>query len=308
MIRTAILLVVTLFAACGYTYFQAPALSDAQWALLTDLFWIWGGFTAYTIIAGELTGNCSQVDRLWSIVPIVYTGYAAYFTGWDTRATLMAGLVALWGARLTFNFARRGGYHWLPWKGEEDYRWEVLRQQPPLNQPFVWKLFNIFFICIYQMALIALFTLPIVYAWRPDAAAVGTWDYVLAIGIVVLVIWEWLADQQQWDYQQEKHRRKASNEDLGPYYGKGFTHTGLWRWSRHPNYFAEQSIWVVFYGFSITSTGEWLNASILGAILLIFLFQGSAQFSEGLTAAKYPEYQDYQAKTPRFLPMGGFKK
>ncbi|MGB4560336.1 MAG: hypothetical protein WBI11_00865, partial [Schleiferiaceae bacterium] len=66
--------------------------------------------------------------------------------------------------------------------------------------------------------------------------------------------------------------------------------------------------WVVFYGFSISSTGEWLNASILGAILLIFLFQGSAQFSEGLTAAKYPEYQDYQAKTPRFLPLGGFKK
>ena len=181
MIRTAILLVVTLFAACAYTYFQAPALTEAQWSILTDVFWIWAGFTAYTIVAGELTGNCSQVDRLWSIVPIVYTGYAAYATGWDARATLMAALVAIWGARLTFNFARRGGYHWLPWKGEEDYRWEVLRQQAPLNKAVVWKLFNIFFICIYQMALIALFTLPIVYAWRPEASALGWADGGLAV-------------------------------------------------------------------------------------------------------------------------------
>ena len=85
----------------------------------------------------------------------------------------MAALVAIWGARLTFNFARRRGYHWLPSKGKEDYRWEVLRQQAPLNKVVVWKLFNIFFICIYQMALIALFTLPIVYAWRPEASALG---------------------------------------------------------------------------------------------------------------------------------------
>ena len=77
MIRTAILLAVTLFAACSYTYFQAPDLMNAQWSLVPDLFWIWAGFTAYTIVAGELTGNCSQVDRLWSIVPIVYTGYTA---------------------------------------------------------------------------------------------------------------------------------------------------------------------------------------------------------------------------------------
>ena len=308
MIRTAILLVVTLFAACAYTYFQAPALTEAQWALLTDLFWIWAGFTAYTIVAGELTGNCSQVDRLWSIVPIVYTGYAAYFTEWDARATLMAALVAIWGSRLTFNFARRGGYHWLPWKGEEDYRWEVLRQQAPLNNALVWKLFNIFFICIYQMALIALFTLPIVYAWRPEASALGWADGGLAVLMLALIAWETLADQQQWNYQKEKHRRKNAGETLGDYYGKGFTHTGLWSLSRHPNYFAEQSIWVVFYGFSVVATGEWLNASVLGAILLIFLFQGSAQFSEGLTAQKYPEYEDYKSQTPRFLPLGRFKK
>ena len=308
MIRTAILLVVTLFAACAYTYFQAPALTDAQWSILTDVFWIWAGFTAYTIVAGELTGNCSQVDRLWSIVPIVYTGYAAYAAGWDARATLMAAMVAIWGARLTFNFARRGGYHWLPWKGEEDYRWEVLRQQAPLNMAVVWKLFNIFFICIYQMALIALFTLPIVYAWRPEASALGWADGGLAVLMLALVVWETMADQQQWDYQKEKHRRKNAGEDLGDFYGKGFTHTGLWSLSRHPNYFAEQSIWVVFYGFSVVATGEWLNASVLGAILLIFLFQGSAQFSEGLTAQKYPDYTDYQSKTPRFLPLGRYKK
>ncbi len=302
MIRNAILLVITLLAACAYSYFEAPALSSAQWTLLIDLAWIWGGFTAYTIIAGELTGNCSQVDRLWSLVPIVYVGYVAYETNWDARASLMAALTLIWGARLTFNFARRGGYHWLPWKGEEDYRWEVLRKEAPLNNVWVWRLFNLFFICIYQMGLILLFTLPVVYAWSPEANALGAADFMLAILFVALVVWEFYADQQQWEYQTEKYRRINAGEALGPVYGKGFVHEGLWRLSRHPNYFAEQSIWLVFYGFSVAATGEWLNASITGAILLIFLFQGSAQFSEGLTAAKYPDYTDYQKRTPQFLP------
>ena len=49
----------------------------------------------------------------------------------------------------------------------------------------------------------------------------------------------------------------AAGEDLGPVYGKGFVHTGLWGRSRHPNYACEQSIWVVFYLFTGAATGEW---------------------------------------------------
>ena len=303
MIRTAILLGLTLIGAVAWSWLYGPSLEPQQSELLSHLVTIWAGFTAYTYLAGVLTGNHSQVDRLWSTVPIVYAVYAAWFTGWDPRATLMAGLVGLWGARLTFNFARRGGYSWLPWKGEEDYRWEVLRKIAPLNRPVVWQIFHLLFICVYQMGLILLFTLPIAYAWRPSGgtSVLTTIDALLALAMIALIALEFVADQQQWNFQREKHRRIAAGEDLGPVYGKGFVHTGLWGRSRHPNYACEQSIWVVFYLFTGVATGEWLNASIVGCILLVLLFHGSANFSEGISAGKYPDYADYIKRVRRFI-------
>ncbi|MFM9074920.1 MAG: DUF1295 domain-containing protein, partial [Bacteroidota bacterium] len=79
----------------------------------------------------------------------------------------------------------------------------------------------------------------------------------------------------------------------------------LWSRVRHPNYAAEQAIWIVFYCFSIVATGEWLNWSVAGCILLVILFKGSSDFSEEISASKYPAYKDYQRRAGRFLPWVG---
>jgi len=101
--------------------------SEEQWRLLEGLASIYVCVALYCAVAGELTGNVSQVDRLWSVIPAVYALYAAHFTAASSaRVNLMAALVCVWAVRLTYNFGRRGGYSsWLPWRGEEDYRWEV---------------------------------------------------------------------------------------------------------------------------------------------------------------------------------------
>uniref|UniRef100_A0A7S3YUT6 Steroid 5-alpha reductase C-terminal domain-containing protein n=1 Tax=Lotharella globosa TaxID=91324 RepID=A0A7S3YUT6_9EUKA len=78
--------------------------------------------------------------------------------------------------------------------------------------------------------------------------------------------------------------------------------SGLWSMSRHPNYFAEQSIWIVFYLFSVSGGAGLINWTIIGAILYVLLFQGSVAFSEGITAGKYPRYAEYQATVPLFIP------
>jgi steroid 5-alpha reductase family enzyme len=250
---------------------------------------------------GQLTGNNSQVDKLWSIVPAPYAWFMTWKGGMDERMVLMSVLVTIWAARLTFNFARRGGYSWKFWEGEEDYRWEVLRQRPGFKNPFVWLLFNLFFICFYQNTLIFLFTVPVIAALADNAAPLGISDWILAGIYVALVVMEFVADQQQYDFQKEKYRRKNAGEDLGEY-ADGFIQTGLWSKMRHPNYFAEQAIWVVFYLFSVAATGEWLNWTIVGAVLLIILFKGSSDFSEEISAKKYPKYADYQKRVGRFLP------
>ena len=282
-------------------YFLGTPPDDVQLNILKSTFWGVGAVILFTFVVGQLTGNNSQVDKLWSIVPAPYAWYMTWKGGMDERMVLMSVLVTIWAARLTFNFARRGGYSWKFWEGEEDYRWEVLRQRPGFKNPFVWLLFNLFFICFYQNTLIFMFTVPVIAGLAENAAPLGIFDYVLAIIFVALVVMEFVADQQQYDFQTEKYRRKNAGEEMGEY-GDGFIQTGLWSKMRHPNYFAEQAIWVVFYLFSVAATGEWLNWTIVGSVLLVILFKGSSDFSEEISAKKYPKYADYQKRVGRFLP------
>jgi steroid 5-alpha reductase family enzyme len=233
-------------------------------------------------------------------MPVIYAWIVAAGTDFEPRIVLMAILASLWGARLTYNFNRRGGYSWKFWTGDEDYRWAILRAKPMFRKPWAWPLFNLFFISYYQMALILLFTLPIVKAH--PGGPIGAWDIILSLCFIALLVIETVADQQQWNFQTEKYRRRNAGEDAGPVYGKGFVHTGLWAMVRHPNYAAEQGIWIVFYLFSIVAGGAWFNWSITGVILLLLLFKSSSDFSEAISAAKYPDYAAYRQTVGRFLP------
>ena len=215
----------------------------------------------------------------------------------------MAFLVSIWAVRLTYNFARRGGYSWKIWTGEEDYRWAILRAKPEFQSQWKWSAFNLFFISAYQMALILFFTLPTLKAMESNIP-IGILDYILAAIFVVLVIMEYIADNQQYYYQEEKYRQKKIGK-VANFYKIGFTHTGLWAYMRHPNYSAEQAIWIVFYFFSVIATNIWLNWSIAGALLLVLLFKGSSDFSEEETEKKFPLYKKYIKEVGRFIP---FKK
>jgi steroid 5-alpha reductase family enzyme len=301
MLITILLLLFTVVVLPIVSFFFGTPLTFEQRDILIHAAYLVAGVVAYCFVVGELTMNNSQVDKLWSIVPIVYTWYMTWLGGMNERMVLMAILVTIWGIRLTYNFARRGAYTWKFWSGEEDYRWEELRKRPGFNNRFVWMLFDLFFICAYQNTLIFLFTLPILSSLATNASPLGLVDILLAVLFVGFVVLEFIADQQQYDFQTEKHRRIKSGEELGPY-EKGFVDSGLWAIVRHPNYACEQSIWIVFYLFSVVSTGEWINWSIAGCVLLLILFKGSSDFSEEISSRKYILYKDYQKRVPRFIP------
>lgn len=302
MIATIIILIATLVSVPVAAFY----LDDPLTAVQVDILWVSGimcASVALTCFAvSELTRNCSQVDKLWSIVPIAYAWQICCMADCPPRMVVMATLVTVWGARLTYNFSRRGAYSLKFWSGEEDYRWGVLRKNPALNTPVKWFLFNLFFISLYQNGLILMFTLPILYVQPAGASELYWADYLVAGAMFAFIVMETIADQQQWNYQTEKHRRLKAGEPLDGIYAKGFTHTGLWAWVRHPNYASEQAIWICFYFFTVSATGHWLNWSITGCLLLLVLFQGSSDFSEGISAGKYAEYKEYQKKTGRFLP------
>ena len=110
-----------------------------------------------------LTREHSWVDRVWSLAPVGYVAWFAAQTGFtDPRLVLMMILAAAWGARLTYNFARKGGYA----SGGEDYRWAVLRGMMPAT---LFQAFNLVFIAAYQNALLLLISLPAWAALREEA-------------------------------------------------------------------------------------------------------------------------------------------
>jgi steroid 5-alpha reductase family enzyme len=150
------------------------------------------------------------------------------------------------------------------------------------------------------MGLIMLFTLPIVKSM--DGSPLSLVDYLLAGIFILFVVLETIADQQQWTFQNEKYRQLNNGEKLSGMYEKGFLQNGLWGLVRHPNYSAELAIWIVFYLFSVAATGNWINWSIAGSLLLILLFFGSSNLSESISSGKYPDYKNYQKRVPRFVP------
>lgn len=302
-LRLAILLIVTLvvFPVLAFTYDQG--MSESQWILIKESGSIMLVIAALGFIVAEITKNYSQTDKLWGLAPIVYLWHLAWKSGFDDRLILMAVLVTLWGLRLSYNFYRRGGYSWKIWEGEEDYRWAVLKEMPVFKgKPFRWTLFNLFFIAFYQHGLIWLMCTPAIVAISGAGPGLGMLDFLLSVGILLLLGLETISDQQQFNFQSEKYRLIGAGQPLTEDYKKGFLTQGMWGLARHPNYSCEQGIWVIFYCFSIAATDRWINWSLVGVLLLLLLFRGSSDFSERISAGKYPKYAEYQKRVGRFLP------
>jgi steroid 5-alpha reductase family enzyme len=238
-----------------------------------------------------VTREYSWVDRIWSIVPVTYVAVFAGADGFaDARLDVMLALVALWGIRLTFNYARKGGYA----PGSEDYRWGVLRAR---TKPWQFQLLNFFFIALYQNVLLLLITLPAYTALR-HRSPFGAWDAVLAGLFLAFLVGETVADQQQWNFQQ--HKRAALDAGREP--SRRFAQTGLFRYSRHPNFFFEQAQWWVVFVFGALAAGSPWQWTVVGAVLLTLLFLGSTRFTETITLDRYPEYAQYQRRTSALVP------
>jgi len=246
-------------------------------------------------VAGLLTGDYSWVDRLWSILPFIYSWIYVYRSGLDSRVILISVLITIWGIRLTYNFARKGGYG-----NVEDYRWQEVKKG--FKNKFLWQFFNFLFISFYQNLLFVLFTLPVYVSYKFKGVPLNTLDLIATVFFICLLILETIADQQQWNFQQKKRALMGTNVNLTGDFKRGFFTGKLFKYSRHPNFFAEISMWWMVYLFSIAATGSLFHWSITGTVLLTLLFQGSTSFTEKLSSRKYPDYKLYQKTTSRIIP------
>ncbi|KAK7691143.1 hypothetical protein QCA50_006246 [Cerrena zonata] len=296
--------------------------------------------TATCYILSIITGNVSQVDRVWTFLPTIYTAYFALLPLWPAvsslplfpvtpnelsrsvaqnyspRALLMLSLVVLWMFRLSYNTWRRGLFN----LHDEDYRWAILRQRLPV---WFFHFVNFTFIAIIQNIILFLLGLPTRTAALQQPSALSTSDYVLATLAIIDIVCEFISDNQQWSFQNYKHSGKINqNEWFGANIAwtpedakRGFVTRGLWAWSRHPNFFCEQSFWAIITLFPILAPeSPQLPASplsnptalwpLLPSLVLCTLFYASSNFSESISLSKYPEgYRAYQQRVSMFVPF-----
>jgi len=250
--------------------------------------------TVVTWVLSLVTSNVSQVDRLWTFLPTIYTAYYALLPlwpntqryplvpyapknlGWATvkdfspRALLIFGLIFIWMCRLSYNTYRRGLFS----LNDEDYRWAVLRKQIP---PWLFQITNFIFIAAIQNVLLLLLGLPAYMAsvLQPHTP-LETSDYLLAALSLVVQLIEFTADNQQYAFHAYKHDilAKEKGDKTVPEYNpsdhlpgarlawtkddahRGFITRGLWRYSRHPNFACEQTFWWIITLMPILSTSS----------------------------------------------------
>ncbi|KAF6004241.1 hypothetical protein F1559_004246 [Cyanidiococcus yangmingshanensis] len=169
--------------------------------------------------------------------------------------------------------------------------------------------------------------LPAWAAYLRPSSPWNTVDTVATIAFLFFLLIETLADEQQWRFQCRKHALTQAQrlQHPDPDIRRGFLTRGLFRFSRHPNFFAEQCMWWVFYLFAVgallgeeATAGWWqfgsvrstprLHWSIVGAFQLTLLFQGSTWLTEKLSLEKYGNaYRLYQQQDKPFGSSLGIK-
>jgi hypothetical protein len=148
-------------------------------------------------VVSEVNRNYSQVDRMWPILPSVYT---LHYNVWarqhgvpNPKLDLLLLCSTVWTVRLTFNYWRRGGYS----IGSEDYRWEIVKAK--IGTPAM-TLLNITFISFIQSVLLFLLASPVYVQLLVSrvSSELSLPDIIFASIILSLVLIEFTADSQQW--------------------------------------------------------------------------------------------------------------
>ena len=247
--------------------------------LLGGLFILWY-MTALWIISLILR-NASIVDIFWG-PGFVSAGwiYFALTDGFPPRRWLVGILLSIWGLRL-------GGYIlWRNWGKPEDFRYQKWREDHGRR----WWWVSYFQVFLLQGGLMWIISAPLLAAQRSATPARLT----LLDGVAVVV---WLIGfffEAVGDWQMA--RFKADPAHKGQVLDRG-----LWRYTRHPNYFGDATQWWAYYLIALAAGGWWTIFSPILMTVLLLRVSGVSLLEKSLEETK-PRYQAYKEKTNAFIP------
>ncbi len=271
-------LLVVYAAAIALGIFLYVTLSD----VMNDYLAILIADVSATVLvwaSGVVLRTASAYDPYWSLQTLViYLCLLIKNNNWHVGTILLLVAIILYSARLTMNFAI--GFHSL---GYVDWRYRMLKEK---SGKF-YQVVNLFGICMFPTLVVYLATLPVI-----AYASVEAFSVIDIIGLAVIVLGtllEFIADAQMKAFVKiRKDRSEVLNR-------------GVWKYSRHPNYLGEISIW---FGVALTLILSHFNYwyFIVGAVvnLLMFIFI-SIPMEERHFKGYKPDYEQYKKETHMLL-------
>ncbi|WP_254511501.1 DUF1295 domain-containing protein [Anatilimnocola floriformis] len=239
-------------------------------ALAMTLAWAWQ----------RQTRNASVVDVVWTLSTGALAVYYSLIASGDfSRRMIVAALFATWSLRL--------GLHLLPrlFHGVEDRRYQKMRAE--YGTAADWR----FFLFFQTQAVVAPLFASVALIAGNAPGELSLFDFAGSTLAVIAIAGEWLGDRQLAAFRREN---KGSQKVCD---------VGLWRYTRHPNYFFEWMFWCALVLLSVSFSWWWLT---LGPPLAMFYFlnfvTGIPPAEAQSLASRGDAYRDYQRRTSAFFP------
>ncbi|NPV78066.1 MAG: DUF1295 domain-containing protein [Anaerolineae bacterium] len=258
------------------TFLETYAIALVVILILMILLWLYSLFLK----------NSSIVDIFWG-TGFVITGWLYFFLSPDAplpRRLLLNLLVTLWGLRLSIYILLRN------WDKPEDFRYQKWRAES--GSTWWWKSF--FQVFLLQGFLLWVISAPLLAAQRGGSSG---WTLLDLLGLAVWAVGFFF--ESVGDFQMARFKANPANK------GKVMDR-GVWRFTRHPNYFGDAAQWWGFYILATPAGGWWTVFSPLLMTFLLLSVSGVALLEK--TLASRPGYKEYIENTSSFFPWPPRKK
>ncbi len=223
--------------------------------------------------------NVGLVDIAWPLFFLLAAAvYVTAAAPAGPRATPLLVLVGAWALRLAGHLAARN------WNAPEDRRYQAIRAR---NQPhYEWK--SLYLVFGFQGVLAWIISAPLAAA-AVSASPLSMLDVLGAALVAFGLVYEAVADAQLTRFRRD------------PASAGRVLDRGLWRWSRHPNYFGDCCVWWGFWLIAVAAGGAWTAFSPLLMTLLLLRVSGVTLLEQDI-AERRPAYREYVARTSAFVP------
>ena len=246
--------------------------------------------TIFIYILSVLFNNSSWYDAFWSVIPVILTimCWSDISAAGDVqRAFLMHACLLFWAIRLTYNWMRS-------WDGFSHEDWRYIMMKGKTENKFQYFIVDFGSIHLIPTICVYMALLPMIFALTYPGDALNSLDFLASFLAVVAVTIQIFSDQQMYNFRKNLTDSKTMQ-------------SGLWFYSRHPNYFGELLFWFSLFIFAIASNLAFMWLFIGFLIMYALVAIASVSMMDKRSLKRRSDFKEYMESTPAIF-FNIFKK